>query len=210
MIRFLSKCWGGIWILAILSAVVASLQFVIPLYMMAVYNRILQTKSEETLVLISVVAVGLLVVMGIAEIGRSRILALINKKITRFLNEDVFTAVMATQDSPLGHQLAGTPKTKPLSDLHTVGLFFNSGALSTLFDVIFAPVFMIALFVLHPLVGWIGVGPAVVIFGLALQGELLSRGTAQDIAKSDGQSNALLEQSMNSSDAVQAMGMQLR
>ena len=49
------------------TAVVAALQFVVPLYMMTIYNRILQTGSLETLQAVSLIAAGLLLVLGIAE-----------------------------------------------------------------------------------------------------------------------------------------------
>ncbi|MGB0440455.1 MAG: hypothetical protein ACPGFC_10180, partial [Paracoccaceae bacterium] len=145
MLRLLSRCRQGMVLLGTLSVVVAALQFVVPLYMMAVYNRILQTSSIETLKLISLIAAVLLMVMGIAEIARSRILALMAKRISHYLDNDVYQAVLAGPSSQLGEALHGKPtqgdtqpdgvaaQTQAMSDLRNVSSFVASGALNTFF-----------------------------------------------------------------------------
>ncbi|MGB0799110.1 MAG: type I secretion system permease/ATPase, partial [Planktomarina sp.] len=210
MRRLLIRCFPGLTLLAVLSVVVALLQFVVPLYMMAVYNRILQTRSMETLQLISIIAVTLLIVMGICEIGRSRVLALMSKRISSYLNHDVYQAILASPGSELSKRIDAAPtaaRTESLSDLRNVSQFISNGALNTFFDAILAPIFLVALFILHPLLGWIGIAAAVVIFGLAIIGELIARRAMKEINNSEGQAHAMLEQSLGQFDAVTAMGM---
>ncbi|MEO0357461.1 MAG: ATP-binding cassette domain-containing protein [Pseudomonadota bacterium] len=210
MRRLLGTAYPGVILLGVLSAIVAALQFVVPLYMMAVYNRILQTKSIETLQLISLIAVALLIVLGLTEIARSRILALIGSRIASYLNEDVYQAILTAPGSALAKAIDAAPdrpRTEALQDLRIVSQFVSSGALNVFFDAIFAPIFLVALFVLHPLIGWIGVAAALFIFALAFASEILARRATKDIVKSEGEASAMLENSLSQHDAVAAMGL---
>lgn len=210
MKKLLLQCPKGLWLLLAFSLVAAVLQFVLPLYMMAVYNRVLQTQSIETLRLISIIAVILLLVMGLAEIARTRLLSMMAMRLTDFLNRDVYLAVLAAPGSSLDKTIgAGTdsPRTQAYSDLRTLTQFVASGALNTMLDAVLAPMFLIALFVLHPLIGGIGLVAACVIFGLAIASEIVSRQSVPLISRVEGRAQNTIEKSLNQFDAVTSMGM---
>lgn len=210
MLKLLSLSKSALGILGLLSLVVAALQFVVPLYMMAIYNRILQTQSFESLQLISMIAVFLLAIMGIAEIGRSRLLALISKRISSYLNKDVYEAIMATPGSALGQALnlpQNQARLQPIHDLKTVSGFVAQGGVNTFFDAVLAPIFLVALFLLHPWLGLLGITGATTIFALAFAAEILARRNVAEIGKIEGGAQAVLERSLNQYDAVAAMGM---
>jgi PrtD family type I secretion system ABC transporter len=207
-------------LLGCLSAVVAALQFVVPLYMMAVYNRILQTGSIETLKLITIIAAVLLLVMGIAESARSRILAMMANRVGHYLNQDVYQVVLASPSSVLSQaiqaeatkngadqQIGEEARSQVMLDLRQVSNFIASGALNTFFDAILAPIFILALFLLHPLLGWIGVGAALVILCLAFLAEILARSSNLKIAQAEGRAQAKVERSIGQFDAVASMGI---
>ncbi|MEM9969719.1 MAG: ATP-binding cassette domain-containing protein [Pseudomonadota bacterium] len=213
MIRFLMRCWRGIALLFLLSAGVAALQFVVPLYMMAIYNRILQTQSIETLQLLSLIAAVLLLVLGISEIARSRVLALMARRVSDYLNDDVYRGVLAAPESTLAKAGKGDDddgaqaRTQALLDLRQVSGFVASGALNTFFDAFFAPIFIVALFILHPLLGWIGLGAAAAIFSLAISAEILARRANRKIGEAEGRAQGRLERSLDQYDAIASMGM---
>lgn len=219
MLRVLGKCKRGVLLLGLFSVVIAALQFVVPLYMMAIYNRILQTGSIETLQLISIIAAVLLLGLGVAEIGRSRILAIMARRIGNYLNGDVYRAVLASPADKLTKTIAETQpnagiqdrglintRTQYLNDLRQVTLFVSSGSLSTFFDALLAPIFLLALFLLHPLLGWIGLGAAVVILSLAALAEVLARAANGKIAQAEGRAQSKIERSIGQFDAVTSMG----
>lgn len=196
--------------LSAFSLVAAILQFVLPLYMMAVYNRVLQTQSIETLRLISIIAVVLLLVMGLAEIARTRILSLMSRRITEFLNRDVYFAILAAPGSSLAKTIGAgqeSPRTQAYSDLRNLSQFIASGALNTMMDALLAPMFLIALFVLHPLIGVIGLTAACVIFGLAIASEIISRQSIPQISRIEGRAQDTIEKSLGQFDAVTSMGL---
>ena len=220
MLRLLRSSSQGVVLLALMSVVVAGLQFVVPLYMMAIYNRILQTGSIETLQLISLIAAVLLFVLGIAEIARSRILALMAKRIGEYLNHDVYNAVLASPSSQLAQAIRtnqegnvkgvsnqSDARTQALTDLRQVSAFVASGALNTFYDAILAPIFLAALFLLHPLLGWIGVGSTIIILSLAFLAEVLARNANRKIGVVEGRAQAKIERSIGQFDAVTSMGI---
>jgi ATP-binding cassette subfamily C protein EexD len=220
MIRLLRRCGRGVVLLGALSLIVAAMQFVVPLYMMAVYNRILQTQSIETLQLVSMIAAVLLLVLGIAEIARSRVLALMATRISQYLNEDVYKAILSSPSSQLGNALrqagkdpknpqqdAEVARTQSLTDLRQVSAFVASGALNSFYDALLAPIFIAALFLLHPLLGWLGVVATLVILSLALLGEVLARKANEKIGVFEGRAQSRIERSLGQFDAVASMGL---
>lgn len=217
--RLLIRCRRGVLLLGMFSIIVAMLQFVVPLYMMAIYNRILQTGSLETLRLISIIAALLLLGLGIAEIARSRVLAIMSRRIGDYLNGDVYRAVLASPSDILTKTLAqanastgdsvqqfATARTQYLSDLRQVTAFVSSGALNTFFDAVLAPVFFCALFLLHPLLGWLGLGAGALILGLAMLTEVLARSANTKISQAEGRAQSKIERSIGQFDAVASMG----
>lgn len=214
MIALLSRCGQGMGLLAVLSVVTAALQFVVPLYMMAIYNRVLQTGSMETLQAISLIAGGLLIVLGIAESGRSRVLAMMAARISAYLKSDVYRVVVSGPSSALAaaidaqdEEVRVGARQQAVADLRNVSSFVSSGALNTFFDALLAPVFLAALFVLHPLLGWIGVSAAVFILSLAVAAEWVARGSNTRISEAEGRAQAKIERLISQFDAVAGMGI---
>ena len=216
MLRLLRRCGRGVTLLALLSVVVAGLQFVVPLYMMAIYNRILQTYSLETLQLITLIAGVLLVALGVAEMTRSRILALMARRVGEYLNNDVYNGVLAGPGSELAKAMEDkgatdtegrAARTQALTDLRQVSAFMSSGALNTFFDAMLSPIFIGALFILDTLLGFIGVGAGMVIFCIAICVELLARRANRKIGEKEGQAQGRLERSLDQHDAIASMGM---
>lgn len=217
MLRLIDKCRRGVILLGLFSVVIACLQFVVPLYMMAIYNRILQTGSIETLRLISIIAAILLLGLGICETARARIQAMMSRRLGEYLNGDVYRAVLASPDHTLAKTLAAYSKTSEqhnkssartqyLNDLRQISAFVSSGAMSTFFDALLAPVFLLALFVLHPLLGWIGLIAAVFILSLAFLAEVLARAANDKISQVEGRAQSKIERSLGQFDAVASMG----
>lgn len=216
MIRLLAKCGRGLQLLALLSTVIAALQFVVPLYMMAIYNRILQTGSIETLSSISLIAGGLLLVLGLAESARSRILAMMAKRLSAYLKADVYQAIVSGPSSVLTQALQTNTtqanhesfaRTQAIFDLRNVSSFVSSGAINTFFDATLAPVFLVTLFLLDPLIGWIGLSAAFFILALAILAEVIARKSNKRISEAEGRAQARLERLMGQFDAVAGMGI---
>lgn len=132
------------------SLVVNLLMLVSPLYMLQVYDRVLSSGSVETLIMVSVAAIGLLSVYGFAEAARRKTLALLSEQIQDEVGPTLFASSFKSANS-------GQALPKKLSDLSTVQNFLRHGLLLPFFDLPFTPLFIFAMFLVHPIIGWIGV-----------------------------------------------------
>lgn len=126
------------------SAVVNILFLASPIYMMQLYGRVLNSRSLETLVSLSVVLVLVLIAMAAADAARGRLLARAGGRIIRHLC------------APAAHAALTSGKGRAQStfeELEVVRRFFAGGALATLMDTPFTVLFLFVLFILHPALG---------------------------------------------------------
>jgi ATP-binding cassette subfamily C protein len=144
------------------SALVNLLMLTTPLYMLQVYDRVLVSRSEETLVALTLLMAFLFLVMGALDHARSRILARVGARMQAQLDPRVLSAAL--------RRLAQAPRdTAALTaqrDLDAIARFWASPVLVAIFDAPWALAFAAAIFVFHPWLGWLAVAGALVIIGL--------------------------------------------
>ncbi|MGQ9658682.1 MAG: type I secretion system permease/ATPase [Thermochromatium sp.] len=178
------------------------LMLVPAIYMLQVYDRVLASSSESTLIMLTILVVGLFAVMGLLELMRSRILVRVSARLDLQLNPRLFSAMF---DAKLrdGRGVG----VQPIEDLTNLRQFLTGTGLFAFFDVPWIPVYIAVLFLMHPWLGWFSVVSAVILFGLALANELVTR---QPL----GQANALaigarsyLGGNLRNVEALEAMGM---
>ena len=102
------QCRGNIGVTVFFSFFINLLMFVAPLHMLQMYDRVLVSRSTVTLLVITGLAIGLLVIYGLLEAVRSRILVRTGIKFDELISDSVFKAVfseaVARQGAPLlGH-----------------------------------------------------------------------------------------------------------
>lgn len=145
----------------IFSILVNSLFLASPLYMMQLYGRVLDSRSIETLVALSVALVLALVAMAAADAARGRILTRAASRLERRL-------IPASSDDGAGY--AGR-----LADLAAIRSFLAGSAALTLFDAPFTMLFLLVLFLLHPILGLVATLGAAIILAAVVIGRLINR-----------------------------------
>ncbi|MBB3032409.1 type I secretion system permease/ATPase [Alteriqipengyuania lutimaris] len=185
---------------AMLFSLVANLMMLVsPLYMLQVYDRVLTSGSTETLILISAVAALLLVVFAISEMARRRAVALAAAELEAAYDEQIFREALADSD--------GNTLRVSQGRLSTLQSFLAQGLVLPLFDLPFAPFFLALMFLVHPVIGGLGVLGAAIVLGVAVYSELTTRSAverAQAAEAGASQFAALLERQRS---AVIGMGM---
>ena len=135
-----------------------------PLYMLQVYDRVLGSRSEPTLLALSALVTFLFVVMGILDHARSRVLARVGARIQQRLERRVFDAslrrLMLAPDDPAA--LAAQ------KDLEAVQRFWTSPALVAIIDMPWAPLFLAVIFVFNWVLGVLSVIGGVIIVAIAI------------------------------------------
>lgn len=173
-----------------------------PLYMLQVYDRVLGSRNETTLLMLTLVAGGLLAVFGILEMLRQRVLTRIGCRLDAQLNAEVFRAAFerAITRPSAGHG-------ESLRDLNSLREFMTGPGLIAFCDAPWLPLFLALVFLFHPLLGLVAAGGVVVIFLLALANEIWTRRPLGAASSANVGANTFMTGSLRNAEAVAAMGM---
>ncbi len=196
----------GTWLLIpvfIFSIFVNILMLTGPLFMLQVYDRVLGSRSEETLVALFILVGSLYGLMGILDYARGRVLARFGARFQSNLDNRVFDAVLQRALLP---KERGAPASG-LQDLEMVRTLFTSPVMLALFDVPWTPLFIAAIFIFHPWLGWMAVFGGATLIVITLLNNLLTRRKTLAAQVSTGQANGFAEQVRRSAEVVRAQGM---
>ena len=196
------RCRPALLFAILFSSVINLLMLVPPLYMMQVYDRVLSSRSEATLVALTVLTLGAFVAVGLLEVTRSRILVRVSARLDTLLSPLIFDAVFRNHVRTMGGA-----RTQPLNDVATVRQFAAGQGLFVFFDIPWAPIFLLLLFILHPLLGLLSLGGGVILVILAFATERTTRTRLADATRNSVAAANFAETSLRNGDAMTAMGM---
>ncbi|NDC10196.1 MAG: hypothetical protein EBZ75_12820 [Oxalobacteraceae bacterium] len=186
-----------------LFSLVANLLMLTPtLYMLQVFDRVMLSQSEVTLITLTLVMVLFTVVMAIAELVRSRLLVRAGVRFDEALNARVF-------DASFSAHLAqdGASATRAFSDLTNLRQFLTGNGVFTFFDLPWMPIYLAVLFLMHPLLGWAGIGFTLLLIALAIGSHWLTATLHERSSDSELQANSYLGSKLRHAEAVESMGM---
>lgn len=179
------------------------LMFVGPLYMLQIYDRVLSSRNEMTLIMISAIAIAMLVSYGLLEFTRSRLLVRAGMQFDEVLANPVFHRVVKQQTA-----LPGSNAQVALSDIDKVREFMTGQGILAFFDAPWVPLFLALCFAFHPWLGLVATIGAVIIFGLALANEFATRNALQDASKASQGANHFVNTTMQNAEVIRALGME--
>ena len=161
----------GLLIWAFLFSVFVNLLMLTgPLYMLQVYDRVLHSRSVETLVALSVLMIALYGLMALLEYARGRVMARMAARFQSNLDARVFDATLRRRTTPQEQAMSAAA----LRDLDAVQTFFASPVLLALMDMPWTPVFIAAIFLFHPMLGWLAVAGGLIIVALAISNQVIT------------------------------------
>ncbi len=184
------------------SMLVNMLMLVSPIYMLQVYDRVLTSGSKDTLIALSLICIFLLLFFGILDVLRQRLLVRVGSGLHFDVAEIVFGSVMQGNIKQVQQS-----NTQAIRDLETIRQFLSSPGVFAFMDAPWAPLFLVMLFLVHPLMGMVGLVAAIVIFSFALLSEFSSRGLFKGAAEYSVAATQFAESSLRNADVLQAMGM---
>lgn len=173
-----------------------------PIYMLQLYDRVLASRSIMTLVVLTLLIVGLYAAMAVLDFART---ALVGRAAARFdeaLSEPTFNA--AIDAARLASPQAGET---PIKDLRTLRQTIGSQALLAFFDAPFMPVFMALVFMLHWVLGFVALIGAAALIALAVINERQSRKALQAALEASAASDSTMSSLLRNVAATDAMGM---
>jgi len=175
-----------------------------PLYMLQVYDRVLGSRSEETLVALSLLVLMLFVAMGFLDHARGRILARAAAAFQDALDRRVFQAAVRRLTLVPNDPLAAAAQ----RDLEAVRSFLGSPVLTAFFDLPWTPLFVVAIFIFHPYLGWMAISGGIILIFVTLMNRTLTRGPLNRATAATMQAETVAESLKSESEIVQALGME--
>ena len=190
------------WPLILFSAGINVLMLTGALYMLQVYNRVLSSHSLETLVVLTLIALTALLALAALEAVRSRLLVVVGTWMNARLSPVLLAASVEQAATAPGHG-----NVRALRDLEQVRNFCTGSSIFPILDAPWAPIFFVAIFLMHPWLGWLALGGGVVLFSLALLNEVVTRAPMAESGGIQAKAYTQAEATIRNAEAVQAMGM---
>lgn len=172
------------------------------LYMLQVFDRVLSSRSEETLVMLSVGAVLALAMMALIDMMRAQLLAACGLALDRWLGPDVLRGVLAQVA-----RARGAEHINGLRDVTTLRGFLVGPAVIALFDAPWLPFFLALIWLFHPLLGGLALAGAVVMLGLAVANERLTREPLERVQAEGRRTGRFIDAATRAAETVDALGM---
>ena len=186
-----------------LFSMVANLLMLAPtLYMLQVYDRVLVSRSELTLIFVSLITLFLFGVMAFSEWARSRLLVRIGVRLDAALGTRVFNASFEANLSR-----SGAAAQRSFQDLIELRQFVTGNGTLAFFDVPWMPVYLAVLFFLHPFLGWVALAFTLVQLALAWFGHRNTVAPADAASKAGQAANLFLQTKLRNTEVVESMGM---
>ncbi len=186
----------------VFSFFVNLLLFVIPLYMLQVYDRVITSRNETTLVGITLIAGFFILIYSVLEFCRSKILIRAGVLFDDKISAKVFNAIhRACLVEP------GINHIQCLRDVDTIRDFLAGAGLIILCDAPWVPVFVVASFLLHPWFGYLALSGSAVILALTVLNDLATRMKLEDASRSSMLATQNAQSMFRNSQVLQAMGM---
>lgn len=190
------------WFVAIFSFFANLLMLTGPLYMLQVYDRVLGSRSEETLVALTVLVAFLYGMMGLLDYVRGRIMARVGMQFQARLDRRVFEA--AVRKSSL---LPDDNSAIATRDLETVQRFLTSPVFMAFFDLPWTPVFLFGIALFHPWLGILAISGGAILIFVAILNQLLLRKPVAGGNQASVKADTISGQICNNAEMIQSMGM---
>lgn len=189
-------------VVGLFSMVVNLLMLAPTLYMLQVYDRVLVSRSELTLIFVSLITLFLFGVMALSEWVRSRLLVRIGVRLDAVLGTRVFNASFEANLSR-----SGAAAQRSFQDLIELRQFVTGNGTLAFFDVPWMPVYVAVLFFLHPFLGWVALAFTLVQLALAWFGHRHSVAPTDAASKAGQAANLFLQTKLRNTEVVESMGM---
>ncbi len=172
-----------------------------PLYMLQVYDRVLSSRSDETLLYLTLIALAAFVAYAALDFVRGRLMVVAAGWLDRQLRGPVLACSLAERLN------GGRDSVDALRDVTTLRATLSSSAVQPLLDAPWTPIFLAAMFLLHPVLGWTAVAGALALLAIALVNELATRKLVATAGGLSGEMDHAAEEAVRNADAVEAMGL---
>ena len=186
------------------SAFVNLLMLTGPVFMLQVYDRVLRSRSEATLVALVGIVAFLFLMLGLLDHFRARVLARAGARFQARMDPRVLGAILTRAGA--SPQARSAPATG-LADLEAMQRFASGPGPFAFFDAPWTPVFLFALFLFHWMLGLLAVFSGVLLLALALMNQARTARLQAEAGEASARAFQLTEQVRAGGETVRGLGM---
>jgi len=188
--------------IAIFTACINILMLVPSIYMLEVYDRVLVSRNETTLYVLSFMTLGLFALISVLEYIRSMVVIRIGAKMDTFLNNRVYTAAFEQN-----LRSTGVNAGQALNDLTTIRQFVTGNGMFAFFDAPWFPIYLLVIFVFNFWMGLFAFVSVALLVGLAWLNEIVSRKPLSEANSTAIRSSNMATNNLRNAEVIEAMGM---
>ncbi|MDO5642898.1 MAG: type I secretion system permease/ATPase [Paracoccus sp. (in: a-proteobacteria)] len=188
---------------AIFSLVVNLLMLTGPLFMMQVYDRVLGSRSVETLVALFLLAAFLFLIMGFVDLARFNIMQRVALRFQQRLERRVFAASLDDGAATGSDAVARGG----MRDLEAMRALIGSPVALALFDLPFAPIYLLAVYIFHPMLGMVATAGGLVLILATWLNQYATRNALHDSAIRGQSAERISDMFRDEGELIGALGM---
>ena len=198
----LIACGKVFGLVALFSFFVNLLMLTVPLYMMQVFDRVLSSRSVDTLYILTGIAVFALAIFGLLDWVRSKLLVHISSWIDDSLGKHVLST--SIRSAALQSEVNSV---QGLRDLTQMRNFAAGSTIFHFFDAPWVPLYLLVIYLVHPAMGIMAIIGAIILFGIALANDWVTRKPLNEANGRAIHQMNMAEASVRNAEVVEAMGM---
>lgn len=172
------------------------------LYMLQIFDRVMQSRSELTLIALTLIISAFIAIMAFAEWVRSRLLVRAGVRFDQQLNTQIFRASF---DAKL--ELSTGDVSQTFGSLTRLRQFLTGNGIIAFFDLPWTPIYLAVLFLMHPLLGWFGIGFTLILALLTFSNHYGSTQRTLQATKSESEATGWLNSKLRNAEVAEALGM---
>jgi len=172
-------------------------------YMLQVYDRVISTGSQATLLMLTLIMIALMISMGALEWVRSRIMVRISNNLDIRISPNLYNASFRLALLTGGRKSSA----QPLNDMTSLRQFLTGNGLFAFFDAPWFPIYLAVMFAFHPWFGWLTLASAIFLLLLAIINERWTHQLLSQANQDNLLSNQFTEKNLRNAEVVAAMGM---
>jgi PrtD family type I secretion system ABC transporter len=172
------------------------------LFMLQVFDRVLTSQSQETLLVLLLGVAVALGLMAMLDYLRGRLQGVAGNLISEQLSPAVAKLMLAHTA-----RRAGRTPSEGLRDVAALRNLFSAQGLLALFDMPWAFVYVAVIWLAHPLLGMAAAAASVLMLVLAVVNDRVTRSDIEALQKEAARATRYLEASMQNAELAQSLGM---
>ncbi len=193
---------GAFRTVGVFSAIINILMLVPVLYMLQVYDRVLSSRNETTLLMLTIMVLGAYLVMSALEFIRSFVLIRVGAQLDMKMNKRVYTAAFEQN-----LKQAGGNAGQALQDLTNIRQFLTGNGIFAFFDAPWFPIYLAVIYLFDPMLGTFALAGTIVLIVLAYVNEVISKKPLADASAMAVASSNLATNNLRNAEVIAAMGM---